>query len=178
MWLGDLPVSEQAVEDYLIAWRNAHSSRRFDKTYAELSAVRQRLLDNELYDWMYRNLDSLDTKAASLLTACSILQAIDVFLIQAFLSKIPPEPIPLFIIVSALFALGAFGLCCLVIQVRWTSTVQLRSENFSEALRLFVRARNFRTRMYLIGWSAMMLSMVFIVLYLLNFVGGVGVTFR
>jgi hypothetical protein len=169
MKFGDMPTSEDGAESFLAAWRKAHAERRYLKTtFDALSPIERQELNNELYESLYRNLDTLDSKAAGLIGGCAILFVVDAFLAQYFITA--HQTIPPFIIISGLLALVAFGTCSMVVRVRWPSASKLQKDSFQDVLIQFIILRNSRTRVYIVAWWTMIGSTVSVLFHFLAYV--------
>ena len=171
MRFGDIPVSEDGASNYVKAWCEAHSVRRFLKSFSSISDLEKQQVYSEMYHSLYNNLDSLDGKAGALLNACSILVAIDIFLTQHFLST--TQSIPILVVSSGVLAISAFLACALVVRVHWTAATKLQKETFNEALCQFVLVRNYRTRAYVASWYAMIASIALILIHFLTYISAI-----
>ncbi|MEA2880743.1 MAG: hypothetical protein QOF14_5939 [Hyphomicrobiales bacterium] len=164
MHFQDLPTSDDGVSAFMDAWCRAFANRTFQRNFEELTPKQVHELYGQLYDQLYKNLDSLDTKASALLNACAIVASINIFLTQYFLQT--SRGVPILIVGAGILAILAFLVCTYVVRVQWTAVSKLQRQSFPEALREFVKTRNKRTWAYIASWWGVFVAVLMMLIHL------------
>lgn len=152
------PGSKEYVDSYVEFY-----AKRIGKVYnPELSseggdklsvAAKAHLLDD-----LYKCLDTLDSKASSLLAFCGlVLTSISLFLFTE-------KPHEYGFVLNVLFVLVSFSsvLTISVINVHWTSPSELRGRSLEAACRSYYTTRRVRTARYHVAWFVTIASVIFL----------------
>lgn len=116
-----------------------------------------------LVEDLYKNLDTLDSKASALLTFCGVvLASITVMISLSYDTKYDFVLYFLFtsVTISSILALT-------VINVHWTSAKEIAHRTLEEACFSYYTTRYRRTKMYLLAWKIAVVSIIILVTYVL-----------
>jgi hypothetical protein len=119
-----------------------------------------------LYDRMYANLDSLDTKAGVVMTLNGLIFALYGIVISQRPAAISPSP---YLLIGGLVLVFLAVFCSLfVIRVVWSSSDFLEHKNFQLALDQIVLIRSYRTIAHRLSILFVSSSMIIFFLYALK----------
>jgi hypothetical protein len=113
---------------------------------------------HERVEILYRDLSVIDGKSASLLTFNSIGLAV----LAVWLTGVPANGFHLSLDVVFLILLVSSALLLPAVRVFWSRAHQYRENE--DHIRLLVRIREFRTRMYMLAWRFSMFSILLLTL--------------
>ena len=115
-----------------------------------------------MLEFIYRNLDTLDQKASSLLTYCGLVIAATTFLFQYAQTELQLLLLKVAFIMSGFSAIGALY----VIDVHWTSPSELKTRTLQSACVQYHLTRSRRTSVYLLSRWIIFAITVFCILYM------------
>lgn len=116
-----------------------------------------------LVDDLYKNLDTLDSKAGAILTFCGIvLASISILISFNQITIYIPILYVLFIAVSISSVLALS-----VINVHWASPRELRHRTLEEACYSYYATKLYRTRRYILSWHIIFYAIIILGGYIL-----------
>jgi hypothetical protein len=167
----DAPLTDLEIIRYIKAWHDRYAVSKFPDR-AELTEGEYFELQSALYDHIYRNLDSLDSKTGALTQAASVLMAVFTIIFGANLHMVSALVISGIALstVSVLLSLD-------VVAVKWSKAADFENRTFDQALLDSIKQRNLRTRRYRLSRLFLYVAIAALVIYGAQFVAKVGLTF-
>jgi hypothetical protein len=174
MWVHqneDAPLTELEISSYIQAWLKRYEVSKFPGKRS-LSEGEYFELQTALYDHIYQNLDSLDSKTGALTQAASVLMAVFAIIFSA-------NPSFIFVVLAGIvFSTTSVLLSLNVVAVRWSKTADFEKRTFDQALVDIIKQRNSRTRQYRLSRLFLYISIAALALYAMQFVSKVGLAFH
>jgi hypothetical protein len=167
----DTPLTELEINAYIEAWLRRYQISKFPNN-TSLTEGQKFELQSTLYDHVYQNLDSLDSKTGALTQAASVLMAV-----FAIIFGTNNRFVSVYVLAGIFFSTVAVLLSLYVVAVRWSKTVDFENRTFDQALVDIIKRRNKRTRGYRLSRQFLYISIAALALYALQFVSKVEFTF-
>jgi hypothetical protein len=167
----DAPLADLEISRYIQAWHDRYAVSKFPGR-TKLTEGEYFELQSTLYDHIYQNLDSLDSKTGALTQAASVLMAVFTLIFGA-----NPSTVSAFILTGILFSTISVLLSLNVVAVKWSKAADFENRTFDQALLDSIRRRNSRTRQYRLSRLFLYVSIAALALYATQFVSKVGLSF-
>ena len=167
----DAPLTDLEINSYIRAWLDRYRISKFPGQ-PKLTEGEYFELQSALYDHIYQNLDSLDSKTGALTQAASVLMVVFTVIFGG-----NPGTASAYILAGIILSTISVLLSLSVVAVRWSKIADFENRTFDQALVDIIHRRNFRTRQYRLSRWFLYVSIAALGLYGMTFVSKVGITY-